>query len=228
MPKVGSSAPIGYIYDPDPSRDGGEGGLLTAAAAFFTHQGHEVFRDPCPDLAAYRRAGRITSTIVDVDRLPDHILSAGLDLLDSFPPSSVGDTLGMSFMTEYLPVPPPPAVSRVDPVPLSPSFLGGSGGSIHSFRPAAQPFLHVPSRSVRSEGGRSQLDPEPQEHTPSRPGRFKPSSEHGGCPRARGGLSPLSIPSSVGYGGRLFSPFGWRPSTAVPSPFRGVFIPFSF
>jgi hypothetical protein len=30
MPKVGSSAPIGYIYDPDPSRDGGEGGLLAA------------------------------------------------------------------------------------------------------------------------------------------------------------------------------------------------------
>jgi hypothetical protein len=151
MPKVGSSAPIRYIYDPDPSRDGGAGGLLAAAAAFFTHQGHEVFRDPCPDLAAYRRAGRITSTIVDVDRLPDHILSAGLDLLDSFPPSSEGDTLGMSFMAEYLPVPPPPAVSRVDPVPLSPSFLGGSGGSIHSFRPAAQPFIHVPSRSVHSD-----------------------------------------------------------------------------
>ena len=133
MPKAGSSAPIGYIYDPDPSRDGGEGGLLAAAAAVFTHQGHEVLRDSCPDLAAYRRAGRITSTIADVDRLPDHILSAGLNLLASFPPSSEGDTLGMSFMVEYLPVPPPPTVSRVDPVPLSPSFLGGSGGSIHSF-----------------------------------------------------------------------------------------------
>ena len=127
MPKVGSSAPIGYIYDPDPSRDGGEGGLIAAAAAFFTHQGHEVFWDPCPDLAAYRRAGRITSTIVDVDRLPDHILSAGLDLL-AFSPA--GDTLGMSFMAEYLPVPQPPTVSRVDPVPFSPSFPGGSGGSI--------------------------------------------------------------------------------------------------
>jgi hypothetical protein len=146
MPKAGSSAPIGYIYDPDPSRDGGEGGLLAAAAAFFTHQGHEVFRDSCPDLEAYRRAGRITSTIVDVDRLPDHILSAGLDLLASFPPSSAGDTLGMSFMTKYLPVPPPPAVSHVDPVPLSPSFLGGSGGSIHSFRPAAQ--LCVPRGGI--------------------------------------------------------------------------------
>ncbi len=42
LPKAGSSAPIGYIYDPDPSPDGGEGGLLAASAAFFTHQGHEV------------------------------------------------------------------------------------------------------------------------------------------------------------------------------------------
>ena len=27
LPKVGSSAPIGYIYYPDPSRDGREGGV---------------------------------------------------------------------------------------------------------------------------------------------------------------------------------------------------------
>jgi len=143
MPKTGSSAPIGYIYDPDPSCDGGEGGLLAAAAAFFTHQGHEVFWDSCPDLTAYRRAGRITSTIVDMDRPPDHILSAGLDLLASFPPSSAGDTLGMSFMADYLPVPPLPTVFRVDPVPLSPSFWGvwgehsllPTGGSAVSPRP---------------------------------------------------------------------------------------------
>ncbi len=123
----------------------------------------------------------------------------------SWPPSPLlpqGDTLGMSFMAEYLPLLPPPAVSQNDPVPLSPSFPGGSGESIHSFRPVAQPFLHVPSRSVRSVGGRSQLNPEPQEHTPSRSGRFKPSSEHGGRLCARGGLSPLSIPSSMGYGGQ--------------------------
>ena len=147
MPKAGSSAPIGYIYDPDPSRDGGEGGLLAAAAAFFTHQGHEVFRDSCPDLEAYRRAGRIMSTIVDVDRLPDHILSVGLDLLAS---SFAGDTLGMSFMAEYLPVPPPPAVSRIDdPVPFSPSFPGGSEGSIHSSFPGRSGGAEHP----RNEGG---------------------------------------------------------------------------
>ncbi len=149
MPKVGSFAPIGYIYDPDPSRNGGEGGLLAASVAFFTHQGHEVFRDPCLDLAAYRRAGRITPNIVEVDRLPDHILSAGLDLLDSSPPSSVGDTLGMSFMVEYFPASLPPAVSRVDPLSLSPPFHGGSGGSISSFRPAA-PSFHQMSHAHRA------------------------------------------------------------------------------
>ena len=37
VPKVGSSAPIRYIYSPDPSCDGGDGGLLAASAAFFAH-----------------------------------------------------------------------------------------------------------------------------------------------------------------------------------------------
>ncbi len=146
MPKVGSSAPIGYVYDPDPLRDGGEGGLLAASAAFFTHQGHEVFWDPCPDLVAYRRAGRITSTIVDVDHLPDHILAAGLDLLASLPPSSVGDILGMSFMVEYLPAPPPAAAPPIGPVSLSPPPSWGiwgeplllhTGGSVVLFSPFA-------------------------------------------------------------------------------------------
>jgi hypothetical protein len=120
LPKAGSSAPIGYIYDPDPSRNGGEGGLLDASAAFFAHQGHEVFRGLCPDLTAYRRAGRITSTIIDVDRLPDHILTAGLNPLESSRLSSDGDILGMSFMAEYLPAPPPASVSPRDHVSLSP------------------------------------------------------------------------------------------------------------
>ena len=56
--------------------------------------------------------------------------SRGSTLLDSSPPSSAGDTLGMSFMAKYLPVSPPPAVSRVDPVSLSPPFHGGSGGAL--------------------------------------------------------------------------------------------------
>ena len=37
MPKVGYSTPIGYIYNPDLSREGGGGGLLAASADFFTH-----------------------------------------------------------------------------------------------------------------------------------------------------------------------------------------------
>ncbi len=42
MPKVGSSAPIGYIYDPDPSHDGGEGGLLAASVALLLRGTHSV------------------------------------------------------------------------------------------------------------------------------------------------------------------------------------------
>ncbi len=84
-PLLGSQAPIGYIYDPTPARDG-NGGLLAAASAFFAHQGHQDFLDPCPDLAAYRRAGGFAEPIIDVDRLPDHVLSAGLNLLESSTP----------------------------------------------------------------------------------------------------------------------------------------------
>jgi len=49
LPLRGSPTPIGYIYDASPEADGG---LLAAASAFFSHQGHQVFHDPCPDLAA--------------------------------------------------------------------------------------------------------------------------------------------------------------------------------
>jgi hypothetical protein len=137
-------------------------------------------------------------------------------------------------MAEYLPAPPPTAVIQVDPVSLSPPLHGGSGGSVSSFRPAAQPFSPVPSRSVHSGGGRSQLDPKPQEHTPSRSGRFKPSSKHGGHPRARGGLSPSSIPSLVGYGGQhvgggvpspSYSLFGGPPSHPPRSPTISELVP---
>ncbi len=107
LPLPGSLTPIGYIYDPDPARDG-DGGLLAPASAFFTHQGHQVFHDPCPDLAAYRKDRRVTATIIDVDPLPDHILSAGLDLLKTPSPSDT-DTLGTSFMAAYLLMPAPAA-----------------------------------------------------------------------------------------------------------------------
>ena len=106
MPLLGSPAPIGYIYDLTPTRDG-NGGLLAAASTFFAHQGHQVFLDPCPDLVAYCRAGGFSEPIIDVDRLPDHVLSAGLNLLESSPASSVVDSLGMSFMVAYLLAPAP-------------------------------------------------------------------------------------------------------------------------
>jgi hypothetical protein len=83
MPLLGSPAPIGYIYDPTPARDG-DGGLLAAASAFFAHQGHQVFLDPCPDLAAYRRAGGFTEPIIDEYRLYDHVLSTRQYFQDSF------------------------------------------------------------------------------------------------------------------------------------------------
>ena len=118
---------------PTPRRTGGEGRLVAASAAFFTHQGHEVFWDPCPDLTAYRRAGRITSTIFDMNRLPDHILAAGLDLLNSLPPSSAGGILGISFMAEYLPASPLAVAPQGNSVSLSHPRHGGSGGSICRF-----------------------------------------------------------------------------------------------
>ena len=106
MPLLGSQAPIGYIYDPTPARDG-DGGLLAAASAFFAHQRHQVFLDPCPDLAAYRRAGGFTKPIINVDRLPDHVLTAGLNLLESSSVYPALDALGMSFMAVYLLAPAP-------------------------------------------------------------------------------------------------------------------------
>jgi hypothetical protein len=145
MPKVGSSAPIGYIYDPNPLRDGGEGGLLAAAAAFFTHQGHEVFRDSCPDLEAYRRAGRITSTIVDVDRLPDHILSARLDLLASFPLLPWGTHSACLLWRNTFPFLHRLRSPELILSPSLPLFLGGLGGA---FTPSDRRLSHF-STSLR-------------------------------------------------------------------------------
>jgi hypothetical protein len=79
LPLRGSPAPVRYIYDAAPDA---EGGLLAATLAFFSHQGHQVFHNPCPDLEAYRRTRGVVSSIVPVDRLPDHILSSGWELLE--------------------------------------------------------------------------------------------------------------------------------------------------
>ena len=113
LPLRGSPAPIGYVYDATPDADGG---LLAAASVFFSHQGHQVFHDPCPDLAAYRRSRGVVSSVVPVDCLPDHILSSGLELLDGlFAPLPTNS--GTAFMGAYLASPPlatlqPPSIAR--------------------------------------------------------------------------------------------------------------------
>jgi hypothetical protein len=104
LPLHGSPAPIGYIYDATPDADGG---LLAVASAFFSFQGHQVFHNPCPDLASYRWSRGLASSVVPVDCLPDHIVSSGLELLDGlFALSPTG--LGTAFMSAYLA--PPPSV----------------------------------------------------------------------------------------------------------------------
>jgi hypothetical protein len=119
---------MAYDNDPTPYPDGR---LLVAASAFFTHHGHQVFLDPCLDLVAYRRAGGITATIIDVDRLPDHVLSEGLHLFEPPSSSSEVDALGTSFMVAYL-LAPAPAVPQ-DLVSFSPIGGGLAGRSLSFF-----------------------------------------------------------------------------------------------
>jgi hypothetical protein len=216
MPLLGSPAPIGYIYNPTPARDG-DGGLLAAASAFFAHQGHQVFLDPCPDLAAYRRAGGFTESIIDVDRLPDHVLSTGLDLLDLLESSSASSAvvaLGMSFMAAYLLAPAPVVPQGL--VSLSPmggdtagqpfsalsstrsggSEAGGRSCSFHPASPSSRSVTHS-SHPTTSRGDAHRCpDPDPCEQVSTR----APSYGSGCVPSYHG--SPRRVPSSVGYGGR--------------------------
>ena len=76
LPLRGSSAPVGFIYNASP--DPVNGGLVAAASAFFSHQGHQVFHDPCPDLEAYCCSmGVPPLTVVNIDRLPGYLLTSG-------------------------------------------------------------------------------------------------------------------------------------------------------
>jgi hypothetical protein len=151
--------------------------------------GHQVFHDPCLDLGAYCRAGGITATIIKVDRLPNHVLTAGLDLLKTPSLSSKGDALGTSFMGTYILAPAPPVPQGL--VSHSPvrnfegrsfSFLGSThhGGSVRSaclLHPAPLSPPVVPSHSTWSVGPSSHppdswgeyrhLDPEPGEQISS-------------------------------------------------------------
>jgi hypothetical protein len=214
MPLLGSAAPIGYIYNPQPTLDG-KGGLLAAAAAFFSHQGHQIFYDPCPDLAAYCTGWGVTATIINVDQLPNHVLSAGLDLLDATPSPPNADALGMSFMATYLPVLAPAApLGNISPSPMGGNPLhgrtfsinchGGSRGSAHLLYSAPPPFSapigppklaaafsHPPASHARQPC----LDPKPDMIASNFVqslglGRFPSSIHYGGL---HGGQSTRSI-----------------------------------
>ncbi len=103
LPLCGSPAPIGYIYNATPDADGG---LLAAALAFSSHHGHQVFHDPCPDLDKYCWAMSVSSPIIPVDRLPDHILLSGLELIEALFTPLPTNSFGTVFMAAYLKSPP--------------------------------------------------------------------------------------------------------------------------
>jgi hypothetical protein len=227
MPLLSSPALVGYIYDPTHSPDGR---LLVAAFAFFSHHGHQVFLDPCLDLVTYCRAGGITATIINVDWLPDHVLSEGLNLLEPPSSSSKVDTLSTSFMAAYLPAPAlavPQGLVSFSPIGgslagQSLSFLGStrdgeSMGSIRSFHLASSSPL-ASSHSIRlvgpsscppdSWGERCCPDPEPGEQFSSwapsfGSGRVSSSIGYGGHYGGQVACSPSSPSSSAGllYGG---------------------------
>jgi hypothetical protein len=103
LPLRGSPPPIGYIYNATPDADGG---LLATASAFFSHHGHQVFHDPCPDLDEYRWAMSVSLLIIPVNRLLDHILSSGLELMEGLFTPLPTNSFGTTFMAEYLKSPP--------------------------------------------------------------------------------------------------------------------------
>ena len=187
LPLRGSPAPIGYIYDATPDADGG---LLAAASAFFSHQGHQVFHDPCPDLAAYCRSRGVVSSVVPVDRMPDHILSSGLELLDGlFAPSPTAS--GTAFMAAYLPSPPSAA-------PQLPSGSHSVASGLGSTRGVGSVMggvgIHVPS-SAPPMGGPGVLGGT-SATLGGLPGR-RPDPDDGVMPPGHG-HPRLGLPPSVG------------------------------
>ena len=198
LPLHSSPAPIGYIYDATPDADRG---LLAAASAFFSHQGHQVFHDPCPDLAAYCRSRGVVSSVVPVDQMPDHILSSGLELLDGFlAPSPTAS--GTAFMAAYLASPPSAA-------PQLPSGSHSVASGLGSTRGVGSVMggvgIHVPS-SAPPTGGPGVPSASPM-GGPGVPGGT--SATLGGLPGRRpnpddGVMAPghvhpdLGIPPSVG------------------------------
>jgi hypothetical protein len=118
MPLRGSPTPIGCIYDVALDADGG---LL----AVVSHQGHQVFQDPCLDLDVYNWAMGVSLLTVSIERLPNHILLSGLELLEGLFAPSPTNSLGTAFMAAYLASPPSPgSASSRSGVPMAISSGG--------------------------------------------------------------------------------------------------------
>ncbi len=95
------------------------------ALAFFSHQGHQVFHDPCPDLEEYLRAMSVSLLIIPVDRLPDHILSSGLELMEGLFTPLPTNSFGTAFMAVYLVPPPSPRSVPLGGLAAPPVISGG-------------------------------------------------------------------------------------------------------
>ena len=227
LPLRGSSAPVGFIYDATP--DPVDGGLLAAASAFFSHQGHQVFHDQCPDLDEYCRASGVSlASVVPVDRLPDYLLSSGLEIMAVLRSPSPTDTTvgGMAFMAGYLSslASGPPLVgasagpsvgvlpSVVPPVPSSARFTGGSS--------AASAWLSAPP-PASSLGGYAVLGgpPFPVSGGPVDPGGSPPPRRSSSSVFMGGSVLPSSTPVRNPYvsSSRHTDPGGFRGGFPPPS-----------
>ena len=202
LPLRGSPAPVGSIYDATPDA---EGGLLAAALAFFSHQGHQVFHDPCPDLEAYRRTLGVVLSIVPVDRLPDHIFSFGLELLEGLLAPSPTNS-GTAFMAAYLaslPLATPQLASGICSVALDLGSACGVGlvmGGIGVNVPASALPLGgsgVPGGTSAPIVDLSGRWPDPADGVPA------PSHLHSdsGIPTSVGGIGVHTGVSSLNMGG---------------------------
>jgi hypothetical protein len=207
LPLQRSSAPVGFIYNASP--DPVDGGLVAAASAFFSHQGHQVFHDPCPDLEAYCCSiGVLPSTVINIDRLPDYLLNSGLEILAGWaaPLPTDAALAGTAFMASYLS---PSSLGVGTLGPLGPSSLSArpmGGLSSLSARASAPPPLSVLGgfgvpgvpRGDQVQGG------------PPLSGSGVPADPHGSSP-------PRCHPSTSAFIGGLVSMF----RTPVRNPYVG-------
>jgi len=196
LPLCGSSAPIGYIYDATPFPDGG---LLAAALAFFSHQGHQVAHDPCPNLSVYRSTLDPMAPIILVYCLPDHILSSRLKLMEGLVAPSPVDVFATSFMSEYL------SPYALNP-PAPPMNIGGLQARSSQMGGLLPPAPSVNMRGIHETvgpppGGRSvgSVNPAPSLATPAPALPFSlPASSDRSLQSAPGGFLHRSTLAPMG------------------------------